>query len=139
MSEKELGKEELLKELKHVFDFYLVVIINARTKEKENKGLGGVLKKRQAYKQIRSLIEQHFNSVQVKFGNGTQVKEQMDCDYAKGFEDGYAKAEKPKVDEAFVQNMTNRMEQMMMQKQKREHREFFIRVEVLKAAGVEIE
>jgi len=46
---------------------------------------------------------------------------------------------KPTVPKAFVENMTSRMEQMMMQKQKREDREYFIRCEVLKAAGVEEE
>jgi len=44
---------------------------------------------------------------------------------------------KPTVTKSFVENMTNQMEQMFMQKSKREDREFFIRCEVLKDAGVE--
>lgn len=48
-------------------------------------------------------------------------------------------AKKPTVPKAFIENMTSRMEQMMMQKQKREDREYFIRVDVLRNAGVEEE
>lgn len=46
---------------------------------------------------------------------------------------------KPTVPKAFIENMTSRMEQMFMQNNKREDREYFIRCEVLKVAGVEEE
>lgn len=46
---------------------------------------------------------------------------------------------KPTVTKAFVEEMTSRMEQMMVQKQKRQDREHFIRCEVLRNAGVEEE
>lgn len=47
--------------------------------------------------------------------------------------------EKPKVSQEFVENMTNRMEQLFMQTPSREDREFFIQHEVLKDAGVEVD
>lgn len=44
----------------------------------------------------------------------------------------------PEVDEEWIQNKVNRMEQLFLQRTKREDREFFIRHEVLKKAKVKI-